>query len=94
MVTGATYDGITKKLALCGYNSWLKPSVLVFDAVSTVDFFRGNARKLKLNKCVRQVEGISLRDNLIYLISESFRFYWLFNRRGELIYGILPAAKH
>lgn len=78
LVTGASFDNVSRRLVLCGYNLTLRPFLLVFDDVSGNDFLRKDGRKIKIRKRFRQIEGITTFDGSgYYLISEEFKFLFI-----------------
>ncbi len=84
LITGANYNENQRKLVLCGYNLKLRPFLLIFPDVNGTDFFQKQAKKIRVRKYMRQVEGIASYDgNRYFIINENFRF-WFLNTKQQL----------
>lgn len=78
LVTGASWNQQNKTLALCGYNLWLRPFVLVFQDADLSKFSPKNQTKIKVRRTFRQTEGIAPDGRGgYYLINEDSRFVFL-----------------
>ncbi len=81
LVTGADYNAETNTLVLCGYNLWLKPFLLEFEDFQPQNFASSKITRTKIKRCFTQIEGISLVNNVCYLISEQFNFLFIHRRQ-------------
>jgi hypothetical protein len=77
LVTGASYLPQKKQLVLCGYTVFLAPRLLALSLPDSENFRDvGTARKIRVRKCLKQIEGVSTFDGIhYYLISEAENFY-------------------
>lgn len=73
LVTGATYNTLSKALFLVGYYSTLSPFVIRVDEVTDTSIFTEKLERTNLNIGFAQIEGIMYADiNTYYLSSELF----------------------
>ncbi len=73
LVTGATYNPLSRVLFIIGYSSLLSPFVLRFDKITDTVIFTEEAVRTNLNIGLAQVEGITYSDiNTYYFTSELF----------------------
>lgn len=82
LITGAAYGSGRPTLALCGYNLWLRPFILIFPNSHAPNFLSGKCIKIKLKLPFRQVEGITLKEQEYYFINEQWRFLFLETKSG------------
>jgi hypothetical protein len=76
MITGATYLGSERIIALSGYSNKLVPFVYLLYDFSGSDFFGGNKRKIGILLDFHQIEGITTPDGIKYFMSnESFSLF-------------------
>jgi hypothetical protein len=76
LVTGASYLPEKKQLVLCGYTLFLAPRLLVLSLTDSGFKGVGTARKIRVRKCLKQIEGITTFDgSRYYLVSEAENFY-------------------
>jgi len=76
MITGATYMGSKRIIALSGYSNKLAPFVYLLYDFSGSDFFSGNKRKLGILLDYHQIEAITSADGIKYFMSnESFSLF-------------------
>lgn len=74
LITGATFNPITQKVYLIGYNSILQPFVWVCENFTNNDIFSGiNTQTMLSSLGYEQTEGITYVDeNRYFITSESF----------------------
>ncbi len=87
LVTGASYFEEKNKIALSGYNKYLKPFVMLLDGFENYHFFDGRKQKIKLKLCFQQIESICTTDGLHYfLTNEKFSRKPFINHLQQLYY--------
>lgn len=76
LITGASYNMLSKNLVLCGYSLLARPCLFVFSNFEKPDLFGTEGSKLIVKKLpLHQVEGIATFDgSTYYLINEDLRF--------------------
>ena len=80
LITGATYLGSERIIALSGYSNKLVPFVYLLYDFSGSDFFGGNKRKIGILLDFHQIEAITSPDGIKYFMSnESFSFFPITN---------------
>ena len=85
MITGATYLGSERIIALSGYSNKLVPFVYLLYDFSGSDFFGGNKRKIGILLDFHQIEAITSKDGIKYFMSnESFSLFPVTNTSQKI----------
>jgi hypothetical protein len=70
LVTGADYDPVTDRLAICGHKNHV-PFIIITNLKDLLDHQKKNIKLYELNDLLGvQIEGIAFYNNSIYLSSE------------------------
>ena len=92
MITGATYLGSKRIIALSGYSNRLVPFVYLLYDFSGSDFFSGNKRKIEILLDYHQIEAITSEDGIKYFMSnESFSLFPVTNTPQKIhLFNLSP----
>jgi hypothetical protein len=92
MITGATYMGSERIIALSGYSNRLVPFIYLLYDFSGSDFFGGNKRKIGILLDYHQIEAITSADGIKYFMSnESFSLFPVTNTPQKIhLFNLSP----
>lgn len=76
LITGASYDSISKNIVLSGYTIMLQPFVYLLYDYPSRHFFKGNKRKIALQLNMHQVEAIATKGGLKYYLTNEYTQYF------------------
>ena len=92
MITGATWLGSKRIIALSGYSNRLVPFVYLLYDFNGSDFFGGNKRKIGILLDYHQIEAITSADGIKYFMSnESFSLFPVTNTPQKIhLFNLSP----